>query len=87
MPFGYVILSRGDARWRATQLALRTRDGVAGTPATCVEHAGHARRKATARWRERCLDPCPTTAEEAHDRIIKQSLGQIPNEALEEAPF
>ncbi len=77
----------------------------------CVEHSGYARRKAEAWWRERCLDPCPTTAEEAldladvgllavpdsitvrsvagqkYDRIVKQSLGQIPNEALEEAPF
>ncbi len=77
----------------------------------CIEHTGYARRKAEAWWRERCLDPCPTSAEEALDlaevgliaapelitvrsiagqkyrRIIKQTLGQIPNEALEEAPF
>jgi len=77
----------------------------------CVEHSGYARRKAEAWWRERCLDPCPTTAEEAldlaavgllavpesitvrsiagqkYDRIIKQSLGPLPTEALEEAPF
>ncbi|XZE55945.1 DEAD/DEAH box helicase [Planctomycetaceae bacterium SH139] len=77
----------------------------------CIEHSGYARRKAEAWWRERCLDPCPTTAEEAldlaevgliaapelitvrsiagqkYDRITKQTLGQIPNEALEEAPF
>lgn len=77
----------------------------------CIEHSGYARRKAEAWWRERCLDPCPTTVDEAldlaelgllavpesitvrsiagqkYDRIIKQSLGQIPNEALEEAPF
>ncbi|GAA4446865.1 DEAD/DEAH box helicase [Novipirellula rosea] len=77
----------------------------------CIEHSGYARRKAEAWWRERCLDPCPTSAEEAldiadagllaatesltvrsiagqkYDRIIKQTIGEIPNEALEEAPF
>ena len=77
----------------------------------CIEHSGYARRKAEAWWRERCLDPCPTSAEEAldlaevgllavpdsitvrsiagqkYDRIIKQSLGPLPTEALEEAPF
>ena len=77
----------------------------------CIEHSGYARRKAEAWWRERCLDPCPATAEEAldlaevglvaapesitvrsiagqkYDRIIKQSLGPLPTEALEEAPF
>ncbi len=77
----------------------------------CVEHSGYARRKAEAWWRERCIDPCPTTAEEAldlaevglvavpesitvrsisgqkYDRIIKQSLGEIPNCAVEETPF
>lgn len=77
----------------------------------CVEHSGYARRKAEAWWRERCIHPCPTTAEEAidlaevgllavpesitvrsiagqkYDRIIKQSLGGIPSEALEDAPF
>jgi len=77
----------------------------------CIEHSGYARRKAEAWWRERCLDPCPTTADEAldlaevgllavpesitvrsiagqkYDRIIKQSLGEIPHEALDEAPF
>ncbi|WP_442511786.1 DEAD/DEAH box helicase [Novipirellula sp. SH528] len=77
----------------------------------CIEHTGYARRKAEAWWHERCLDPCPTDAEEAldiaeagllavpeiltvrsiagqkYDRIIKQSLGAIPNAALEEAPF
>ena len=77
----------------------------------CIEHSGYARRKAEAWWRERCLDPCPATVDEAldlaelgllavpesitvrsvagqkYDRIIKQSLGEIPNEALEEAPF
>ncbi|QDV62199.1 DEAD/DEAH box helicase [Crateriforma conspicua] len=77
----------------------------------CIEHSGYARRKAETWWRDRCLDPCPTNAEEAidiaesgllaaaekltvrsiagqkYDRIIKQSLGEIPNAALEEAPF
>ncbi|GAA4443311.1 DEAD/DEAH box helicase [Novipirellula rosea] len=77
----------------------------------CIEHSGYARRKAEAWWRDRCLDPCPTSAEEAldiadagllapaetltirsiagqkYDRIIKQTLGAIPNAALEEAPF
>lgn len=77
----------------------------------CIEHSGYARRKAEAWWRDRCLDPCPTNAEEAidlaeagllaaptlvtvrsiagqkYDRIIKQSLSEIPNAALEEAPF
>jgi DNA repair protein RadD len=77
----------------------------------CIEHSGYARRKAEAWWRERCLDPCPTSAEEAldlaevgliavpelitvrsiagqkYDRIIKQTLGPLPTEALEEAPF
>jgi DNA repair protein RadD len=77
----------------------------------CIEHSGYARRKAEAWWRDRCLDPCPTNAEEAieiadsgllapaetitvrsivgqkYDRIIKQTLGEIPNAALEEAPF
>lgn len=77
----------------------------------CIEHSGYARRKAEGWWRERCLDPCPATVDEAldlaelgllavpesitvrsiagqkYDRIIKQSLGEIPNEALEEAPF
>ncbi|MBB3204980.1 DNA repair protein RadD [Rhodopirellula rubra] len=77
----------------------------------CIEHSGYARRKAEAWWRDRCLDPCPTNAEEAidiadsgllapaetltvrsiagqkYDRIIKQKLGEIPNAALEEAPF
>lgn len=33
----------------------------------CIEHTGYARRKAEAWWRERCIDPCPTTAEEALD--------------------
>jgi DNA repair protein RadD len=33
----------------------------------CIEHTGYARRKAEAWWRERCLDPCPTEAEEAMD--------------------
>lgn len=77
----------------------------------CIEHSGYARRKAEAWWRDRCLDPCPTSAEEAldiadagllaatetltvreiagqkYDRIIKQTIGEIPNAALEEAPF
>ncbi|MCC9656369.1 DEAD/DEAH box helicase [Rhodopirellula halodulae] len=77
----------------------------------CIEHSGYARRKAEAWWSERCLDPCPSNAEEAvdiagsgllaateklivrsiagqkYDRIIKQTLGEIPNAALEEAPF
>lgn len=77
----------------------------------CIEHSGYARRKAEAWWRERCLDPCPTSAEEAidiadagllgstetitvrsiagqrYDQIIKQTLGEIPNVAMEEAPF
>ncbi len=77
----------------------------------CIEHSGYARRKAEAWWSERCLDPCPSNAEEAvdmagsgllaatetlsvrsisgqkYDRIIKQTLGDIPNAALEEAPF
>jgi len=77
----------------------------------CIEHSGYARRKAEAWWSERCLDPCPSNAEEAvdiassgllaatktlsvrsisgqkYDRIIKQTLGEIPNVALEEAPF
>ena len=79
----------------------------------CIEHTGYARRKAEAWWRERCLDPCPETAEEAldiadaglltvpnsitvrciagqrYDRIIKQSLGAIPNATLDdsEVPF
>ncbi|WP_235908789.1 DEAD/DEAH box helicase [Roseiconus nitratireducens] len=72
----------------------------------CIEHSGYARRKAEAWWRERCLDPCPTTAEDAleladvgllatpesitvrsisgqkYDRIIKQSLGEIPSFAM-----
>jgi len=33
----------------------------------CIEHSGFARRKAEAWWTERCLDPCPTNAEEALD--------------------
>ena len=33
----------------------------------CIEHTGYARRKAEAWWRERCIDPCPTTAEAALD--------------------
>ncbi len=77
----------------------------------CVEHRGYARRKAEAWWRERCLDPCPSSADEAldladagllavpdsitvrsiagqkYDRIVKQTLGEIANCALEEAPF
>lgn len=77
----------------------------------CIEHSGYARRKAESWWRERCLDPCPTTAEEAidladagllasaeritvrsiagekYDRILRHALGEIPNTALEEAPF
>jgi DNA repair protein RadD len=77
----------------------------------CVEHSGYARRKAEAWWRERCIHPCPITAEEAidlaeagllavpesitvrkvagqkYDRIINQQLGEIPSEALEDAPF
>lgn len=77
----------------------------------CIEHSGYARRKAESWWRERCLDPCPTTAEEAldladagllasteritvrsiagekYDRILRHELGEIPNAALEEAPF
>ncbi len=77
----------------------------------CIEHSGYARRKAEAWWRDRCLDPCPSNAEDAieiadsgflapaetltirsiagqkYDRIIKQTLGEIPNAALEEAPF
>ncbi|TWT80586.1 type I restriction enzyme EcoKI subunit R [Planctomycetes bacterium CA13] len=77
----------------------------------CIEHSGYARRKAEAWWRDRCLDPCPTSAEEAldiadagllaatetltvrsiagqkYDRIIRQTIGEIPNAALEEAPF
>ena len=77
----------------------------------CIEHSGYARRKAETWWNERCLDPCPTTAEEAmdiavsglfagptsitvrsisgqrYDQIIKQTLGEQPHEALEEAPF
>jgi DNA repair protein RadD len=79
----------------------------------CIEHTGYARRKAEAWWRERCLDPCPTTAEEAldladagllaptdvivvrsiagqkYDRILKQTLGEIPNSAFDdsEVPF
>ncbi|GAA4443224.1 DEAD/DEAH box helicase [Novipirellula rosea] len=77
----------------------------------CIEHSGYARRKAEAWWRDRCLDPCPTSAEVAldiadagliaatetltvrsitgqkYDRIIKQTIGEIPNAALEEAPF
>ena len=77
----------------------------------CIEHSGYARHKAEAWWSERCLDPCPSNAEEAvdiagsgllaatetlsvrsiagqkYDRIIKQTLGEIPNAALEEAPF
>ena len=77
----------------------------------CIEHSGYARRKAEAWWRDRCLDPCPNSAEEAldvadagllaatetltvrsiagqkYDRIIKQTIGEIPNAALEEAPF
>ena len=31
----------------------------------CIEHSGYARRKAEAWWRDRCIDPCPTDAEEA----------------------
>ncbi|MFN3151803.1 DEAD/DEAH box helicase family protein [Bremerella sp.] len=77
----------------------------------CIEHSGYARRKAESWWRERCLDPCPTTAEEAldladagllasaeritvrsiagekYDRILRHELSEIPNTALEEAPF
>lgn len=77
----------------------------------CLEHSGYARRKAESWWRERCLDPCPITAEEAldladagllastqritvrsiagekYDRILRHALGEIPNTALEEAPF
>jgi DNA repair protein RadD len=77
----------------------------------CIEHSGYARRKAESWWRERCLDPCPTTAKEAldladagllasaeritirsiagekYDRILRHELGEIPNAALEEAPF
>ena len=77
----------------------------------CIEHSGYARRKAESWWRERCLDPCPITAEEAldladagllastqritvrsiagekYDRILRHALGEIPNTALEEAPF
>jgi DNA repair protein RadD len=77
----------------------------------CIEHSGYARRKAESWWRERCLDPCPSTAEEAldladagllasaeritirsiagekYDRILRHELGEIPNAALEEAPF
>ena len=33
----------------------------------CIEHSGYARRKAEAWWSERCLDPCPSNAEEAVD--------------------
>lgn len=77
----------------------------------CIEHSGYARRKAEAWWRDRCIDPCPTNAEEAldlaqsgliatptsvtvrsiagqrYDSIIKQTLGELPTAALEEAPF
>ena len=77
----------------------------------CVEYTGYARRKAEAWWRERCINPCPETVEEAldmadmgllatplslvvrsiagqkYDRIIKQTVGDNPNSALEEAPF
>jgi DNA repair protein RadD len=77
----------------------------------CIEHVGYARRKAEAWWQQRCIDPCPTTAEEAleiadagllasarsvtvrsiagqrYSQIIKQSLGPLQTEVLEEAPF
>lgn len=33
----------------------------------CIEHSGYARRKAELWWQQRCLEPCPTTAEEALD--------------------
>ncbi|WP_168565127.1 DEAD/DEAH box helicase [Crateriforma spongiae] len=31
----------------------------------CIEHSGFARRKAEQWWQKRCLDPCPTDADEA----------------------
>jgi DNA repair protein RadD len=33
----------------------------------CIEHQGYARRKAEVWWRDRCIDPCPTDADEAMD--------------------
>ena len=77
----------------------------------CIEHQGYARRKAEAWWRQRCLDACPTSVDEAidladagmlasseqitvrsiagqkYDQIIKQRISEIPNMAIDEAPF
>lgn len=33
----------------------------------CIEHSGFARRKAEQWWQKRCIDPCPTNADEAVD--------------------
>lgn len=42
----------------------------------CIEHSGYARRKAEAWWQQRCIDPCPNTAEEALDLADAGLLAQ-----------
>ncbi|WP_413431514.1 amidoligase family protein [Crateriforma spongiae] len=107
-----IYASTGTRRREQNRWAKRIKDyGNKDAAKRRCESDRYARRKAEAWWSERCLDPCPSNAEEAvdiagsgllaateklivrsiagqkYDRIIKQTLGEIPNAALEEAPF